>query len=72
MSSARSSSRRWTTSPSLETDRLLLVATARTANTGMKWNDKRTSLTDWGTEPTLIEPVKGFVTLRGINCGRAN
>jgi hypothetical protein len=53
--------------PIAGTDRLLLVATARAANTGMKWNDKRTSLTDWGTEPTLIEPVKGFVTLRGIN-----
>jgi DNA-directed RNA polymerase subunit RPC12/RpoP len=33
----------------------------------MKWNDKRTSLTDWGTEPSVIEPVKGFVTLKGIN-----
>ena len=53
--------------PIAQTDRLLLVATARAANTGMKWNDKRTSLTDWGTEPTVIEPVKGFVTLRGIN-----
>ena len=38
--------------PIAQADRLLLVATARSANTGMKWNDKRTSLTDWGTEPT--------------------
>jgi len=53
--------------PLLQADRLLLVATARAANTGMKWNDKRTSLTDWGTEPSVIEPVKGFVTLKGIN-----
>jgi hypothetical protein len=52
--------------PIAQADRLLLVATARAANTGMKWNDKRTSLTDWGTEPTLIEPVKGFVTLKDI------
>lgn len=56
--------------PIAETDRLLLVATARAANTGMKWNDKRTSLTDWGSEPTLIEPVKGFVTLKGINADK--
>lgn len=49
-----------------EADRLLLVTTGRAANTGMKWNAERTSLTDWGTEPTVIEPVKGFVTLRGI------
>ena len=36
----------------------------------MKWNDKRTTLTDWGTEPTLIEPVKGFVILRGIDAAK--
>ena len=53
--------------PIAGTDRLLLVATARAANSDMKWNDKRTSLTDWGTEPTLMEPVKGSVTLRGID-----
>jgi hypothetical protein len=53
--------------PISQADRLLLVATARAANTGMKWNDKRTSLTDWGTEPSVVEPVKGFVMLKGIN-----
>ena len=53
--------------PIAQADRLLLVATARAANTGMKWNDKRTSLTDWGTEPSVIEPVKGFVTLKGLD-----
>ncbi len=47
-------------------DRLLLVATARCANTGMKWNEERTSLTDWGTAPTVIEPVKGSITLRNL------
>ncbi|UCG48361.1 MAG: hypothetical protein JSU94_01025 [Phycisphaerales bacterium] len=46
--------------------RLLLAATARSANTGMKWNDKRTSLVDWGSEPSLIEPVRGLVTLRNL------
>jgi len=56
--------------PISQADRLLLVATARSANTGMKWNDKRTSLTNWGTEPTLIEPVKGLVVLRGIESAR--
>lgn len=53
--------------PISRADRLLLVATARAANTGMKWTDKRTSLTDWGTAPSVIEPVKGFVTLRGFD-----
>jgi len=52
--------------PISQADRLLLVTTAHSANTGMKWNEKRTTLTDWGAEPTLIEPVKGFVVLRGI------
>ena len=46
--------------------RLLLAATARSANAGMKWNDKRTSLVDWGSEPSLIEPVRGRVTLRNL------
>ncbi|UCG57579.1 MAG: hypothetical protein JSU70_22275 [Phycisphaerales bacterium] len=52
--------------PISKAGRLLLVATARSANTGMKWNQKRTSLLDWGIEPTVIEPVKGKVTLRDI------
>jgi len=46
--------------------RLLLVATARSANTGMIWNEKRTSLSDWGAAPTVIEPVKGKVFLRNL------
>jgi len=53
--------------PVAQADRLLVVTTARAANTGMEWNDKRTSLTDWGTEPSVIEPVTGFITLRGLD-----
>jgi hypothetical protein len=56
--------------PIAQTDRLLLVATARAANTGMKWNDERASLTDWGTEPTVIEPVKGQITLKNLNAAQ--
>jgi hypothetical protein len=52
--------------PIPQADRLLLVATARSANTGMKWNDKRTALTDWGTAPSVIEPVQGSITLRSL------
>jgi hypothetical protein len=47
-------------------ERLLLAATARSANTAMKWNDKKTSLVDWGSAPTVIEPVKGHVTLENL------
>jgi hypothetical protein len=56
--------------PIARADRLLLVTTARSANTGMKWNDDRTSLTDWGTGPTIIEPVRGHVTLKGLASAR--
>jgi len=45
---------------------LLLVASARSANTGMIWNEKRTSLSDWGAAPTVIEPVRGKVVLRNL------
>ncbi len=45
---------------------LLLVATARSANQDMTWNEDRTSLSNWGSAPTVIEPVKGSVTLRNI------
>jgi len=47
-------------------ERMLLVTTARSTNSEMAWNDQRTSLTDWGIAPTMIEPVKGTVTLRNL------
>ncbi|MHC4704313.1 MAG: hypothetical protein ACYTFQ_27460, partial [Planctomycetota bacterium] len=46
--------------------RLLLVATARSANTGMIWNEERTTLSDWGSAPTVIEPVNGTIFLRNL------
>jgi len=46
--------------------RMLLTTGSRAGNTGMQWNEKRTSLTDWGTAPTVIEPVTGVITLRGL------
>ena len=52
--------------PISRAERLLLVATARSAHTGMQWNDKRTSLTNWGEPPTVIEPVRGSITLRNL------
>ena len=47
-------------------ERLLLVAAGRSANSGMTWNRERTSLSDWGNAPTVMEPVKGEVTLRDL------
>jgi hypothetical protein len=46
--------------------KLLLTAAARAANSNIRWNAKRTSLEDWGSTPTCIEPVTGTVTLRNL------
>ncbi len=56
-----------------QTHNLLLVTSARSANTGMMWSDdSRHSLGDrWGSAPTHIEPVKGTVQLRGLAGARS-
>jgi hypothetical protein len=51
-------------------EKLLLTVTARVANTGMRWNEKRTSLESWGTEPACIEVVTGKLFLRGLEGAR--
>jgi hypothetical protein len=50
--------------------KLLLTTTARAANTGMMWNEKRTSLENWGSAPTTIEAVSGKVLLRNLDAAR--
>lgn len=52
--------------PISSSESLLLVTTARSVNTGMTWNKDRTSLSDWGSPPTVIEPVRGEVIIRNI------
>jgi hypothetical protein len=52
--------------PIARSKRLLLTATARVANSGMRWNAARTSLEKWGEPPAVIEPVTGSVVLRGL------
>jgi hypothetical protein len=52
--------------PLAQSERLLLTAGARTGNTGMRWNEKRTSLVEVGIGPILIEPVTGTITLLNI------
>jgi hypothetical protein len=51
--------------------RLLLIMGSRVENTGMLWNDKRTSLLDWGKAPTRIEPVTGSITLQNLGAAKA-
>lgn len=57
--------------PIARSRRLLLTTGARVANTGMKFDEKRRTLLDWGTAPTVIEPVTGTVILRGLRRGAA-
>jgi hypothetical protein len=49
-------------------EKMLLNACSRVANTGQKWNEAHSGLGrgGQGQSPTLIEPVTGTVTLRGI------
>ncbi len=51
--------------------RLLLTTGSRVENTDMLWNEKRTSLLDWGKAPTRIEPVTGSITLRNLGAAKA-
>ncbi len=46
--------------------RLLFAATARSANSSMTWSQDRTSLSNWGSAPTVIEPVKAKLILRDL------
>jgi len=45
--------------------------TAPVANSGMEWNDRRTSLTGWGKPPTSIEPVTGELVLKHLRRARS-
>lgn len=51
---------------------LLLVAASRVANTAMVWKDGLyPSVSDWGREPTRIEPVTGHVNIKTNHIGKA-
>ncbi len=45
---------------------MLMTTTGRVENTGQKWNDRRTMLSDWGGAPTLIEPITGWIQLKDL------
>lgn len=50
--------------PLRRADQMLLAVTARSETTGMRWDEKRNTLVNWGRPPFRIEPVRGAVTLR--------
>lgn len=58
--------------PIASASRLLLTTGARVSNTGLQWNAERTRATQQGGPPSLIEPVVGTVTLRGLAGGVRN
>jgi len=44
--------------------KILLVAAGRVENTGMIWNEDKTSVgADWGTKPTRAEGIPAYITL---------
>jgi hypothetical protein len=49
-----------------QSSRMLLATTARCGNTGLRWQADRQTLEQWGTGPTVIEPVCGAVRLQGL------
>ncbi|MGA8510779.1 MAG: hypothetical protein WB762_34640 [Candidatus Sulfotelmatobacter sp.] len=61
----------WITSlesqPISRASRLLLTLGSRVENEGMRWNDRRSNLAEWGGSPTLIEPVSSRITLRNLD-----
>src|SRR6266540_81568 len=56
--------------PIARSSRMLLVAGAAVTNTGAEWNETRSSLKQWGTSPTLIEPVTGQLLIRNLEGAR--
>jgi hypothetical protein len=56
--------------PIARSSRLLLTAGAAVSNTGMEWNETRSALKQWGTSPTLIEPVTGQLLIRNLEGAR--
>ena len=57
--------------PIAEASKMLLVAGGRVENTGQQWNVVGTAVTSWGTAPTLIDQVRGTLTLRNLKGARA-
>jgi hypothetical protein len=49
---------------------LLLIAGGPVENSGQKWNAVHTDVTAWGESPTVIENVKGTITLRNLKGAR--
>jgi hypothetical protein len=56
--------------PIAQASKLLLVTGGRVENTGQQWNSAGTDVINWGNSPSLIEQVKGSITLSGLEGAR--
>jgi len=56
--------------PIARSSRMLLTAGGAVTNTGVEWNETRSALKQWGTSPTLIEPVTGQLLIRNLEGAR--
>jgi hypothetical protein len=52
--------------PVQASSRMLLIAGGTVQNTGQTWNSAHTDVSNFGESPTLIDPVTGSLTLRGL------
>ena len=53
--------------PITRSGHMLLVTAAKTENTGQTWNATHTKSVQRGASPSLIEVVKGTITLKNVN-----
>ena len=52
--------------PIVRSESMLLTTGGRVENTGQTWNARRTNADVWGTAPTRIEAVKGWLLIKGV------
>ena len=45
---------------------MLLTTTGKVENTGQSWNARHAMLSNWGSAPTLIEPITGWIQLKDL------
>lgn len=47
-------------------DKMMLVATGFSRNSGSVWDSRHAMMSKWGSAPTMIEPVTGWVMLKNL------
>ncbi len=52
--------------PVIHASNLLLTAGGRVENTGLRWNESRKEVVEFGGPPSVIEPVRGQLTFMGL------